>query len=341
MVEWPSPRSLGCRSGLRLLRLATELHAAHALSDAGYTRGPSLRRGAGSLVALARSLVTAVCTLLLQLRLLRLAAGNLPSTVGLRILISRGWGLLRVLLRIASVGGRLMLTRWDAVLLSANLRLATGGGIGSRADLKGLGGITSLLLLACRGGSSILLGDLGLSRLLELLLLLLLLLARELAVPVVGRSRHGWRRGLNRRRTGRNDGVSGGGEMRRRALQRGQALSRDRVGAGFGGPRPWGDVKAEALSCPRGSGKRTEMWCATQLGFRLVERFAERAAARSLVLLCVLFPVRSPPAASVQIEVANLPKVARVGVEPGGGLATQRLANRGAARPSLSRVVSS
>lgn len=285
MVEWPSPRRLGCRRRLWLLRLATELDAAHALSDAGDISGPGLPGDDRSRIALAGSLVAAVCTLLLQLRLLGLAAHSLPGTVGLGVLVSRGYGLLRVLLRIASIGGRLLLDGRDAVLLSASLPLATDGGIGPRADLKGLGGISSLLLLArSGGGNSILLGDVGLGRVLKLLLRLL---ARELAVPVVGRSRHGWKRRRNRRdRTQGTRYLEATKAGRRRALQRVQALSGDRVGAGFGRPRSWVEEKPLALSYPSWGWTRmrlrlrlrTEMRCAAQLGFGLVERLAEQGS---------------------------------------------------------------
>lgn len=110
LVESSGPVCLG---HLRGLRLASHLHASHALGDAGDASGRTLttRR----LVSLIRSLVAAICGL-------RCGHGLLCAIAGLGILVSSRRGSassrLRFTLRIGAVRSSTSLDRRHAVLLS-------------------------------------------------------------------------------------------------------------------------------------------------------------------------------------------------------------------------------
>jgi len=190
MVERSSPGGLGCwcgRNWLLLLGLATELHAAHSLSDAGDTRSAGLATGSRSRIALVGGLITAIaCLLGLNARL--------RSSIALGILVSLGRGLLSIGLGIAAVAGTLLLSRRDSVLRRSALDLAADGSIGAGPYLKGAGGVASLLLLS--GGVGV--GGIWRGAADRRRLLGLHLLARRLGIAIVWGSRHGTRRRRNR-----------------------------------------------------------------------------------------------------------------------------------------------
>lgn len=185
MVQGPSSRSLRSQRLLLLLLLAAELHAAHALRDAGHARRSGLGGAARRRIALLGTRVGAVRAGLLVL------VGRLRSAIALGILEAGSSRLLGVGLRVGAVGLGKLGDGGDAELRST----ASDAGVGAGAHVEGLGGIASLFLLARRGGG-ILLGVSGRGRLLKLLLLV----TGELPVPVVWGGRHGGRRRSRRAR---------------------------------------------------------------------------------------------------------------------------------------------
>lgn len=174
---------------LRLLRLAADVHGAHALGDAGDigSSRPGLA-GPGSGISLIGSLVAAKGRSLRTGGLLR----PVRSCLG-ELLEALGAGLLLLLLLLRGVGGRVSSVGGgglgaDGGTVGLGDGLAAGHGIGAAADLEGLGGVSSLLLLVSGGVG------LGSGLLVVGLLRLLVALGGERAVAIA------------RRRRGRHDG---------------------------------------------------------------------------------------------------------------------------------------
>lgn len=172
LVENGGPALLG---HLGRLRLASDLHAGHALGDARDAGGRSW--ASRRLVSLVRSLVA--------VRRLRRGDGLRCAIAGLGILVTRRRGDasdgLRLDWRIGAVGSSAGL-HWRRAVLLSDRELAACQSIGPRADLEGLRRISSLLLLA-RGGCLVGGGLAIVGRLLGLLV-------ERLAVAIAGWRRH-------------------------------------------------------------------------------------------------------------------------------------------------------